>query len=260
MRAVDPPATLRQRYDDWDWTPAWAYKHVVTTWRLTAGDGRVRYLKVRAVEETPSLLDEAVRLRWAADHLPVPVVLDCGTAGNGDWLLLDGLPGRDATDPDLRARPEWLVPVLAKALRRFHEVPVTECPFRLGVDDALATVRSRVATGRAVHADLHDEFRFLSLDKALTLLAELAPASEDLVVCHGDYCFPNVLVDGGTVTAYLDLGELAVADRWWDVAVGSWSTTWNIGPGWEKCFLDAYGIEPDRERMTFYRLLYDLIS
>lgn len=42
--------------------------------------------------------------------------------------------------------------------------------------------------------------------------------------------------------------------------MGSWSTKWNIGPGWEQLFLDAYGIEEDRLRMTFYRLLYDLIS
>lgn len=260
MRRVDPPASLRRRYADWDWSPAWAYQGVVTTWRLAAGDGRTRYLKVRAVEEAPRLLDEAVRLRWAAAHLPVPVVLDSGTAGDGDWLLLDGLPGRDGTAPELLARPAFLVPALAKALRRFHEVPVAGCPFRLSIDDALATVRSRVATGQAAHDDLHDEFQHLSLDEALAVLDDLAPATEDLVVCHGDYCFPNVLLQGGTVTAYLDLGELAVADRWWDVAVASWSTTWNVGPGWEGCFLDAYGIDPDPDRITFYRLLYDLIS
>ncbi len=65
------------------------------------------------------------------------------------------------------------------------------------------------------------------------------------MVCHGDYCFPNVLIEDGSVTGYLDLGELAVADRWWDLAVGSWSTAWNIGPGWEEVFLDSYGVVPD---------------
>ncbi len=40
----------------------------------------------------------------------------------------------------------------------------------------------------------------------------------------------------------------------------TWSTKWNIGPGWERLFLDSYGIEADPERMTFYRLVYDLIS
>lgn len=160
----------------------------------------------------------------------------------------------------LSEQPERLVPILACALRRFHEAPVDVCPFRLTTESAIATVRHRVAVGRAEHADLHEEFSHLSLDDALAILEHLAPENEELVVCHGDYCFPNVLIEDDRVTGYLDLGELAVADRWWDIAVGSWSTTWNIGSGWEQLFFDSYGVPPDRDRITFYRLLYDLIS
>ena len=45
----------------------------------------------------------------------------------------------------------------------------------------------------------------------------------------------------GVVTGYVDLGELAVADRWWDLAVATWSLTWDLGPGWEAEFLACYG-------------------
>jgi kanamycin kinase len=69
-----------------------------------------------------------------------------------------------------------------------------------------------------------------------------------------------VLVADGRVTGFVDLGELGVADRWWDLAVGSWSVTWNFGPGWEQVFLDAYGVEWDPGRVAFFRLLYDLVS
>lgn len=259
MRRVDPPPGVRERYKAWTWSVAWSYQTVVTTWRLSSAT-RVRYLKVRAVEETPRLLAEATRLRWARDHLPVPAVVDSGTEADVDWLLVDALPGRDATTPQLKARPEWLVPLLARGLRRFHEAPVDACPFRLTVEDALDAVRQRVADGQADQADLHAEFRHLSLDDAVATLEGWAPHENDLVVCHGDYCFPNVLIEDGAVTGYVDVGELAVADPWLDLAVASWSTTWNVGPGWEKLFLDAYGVEEDPRRMSFYRLLYDLIS
>ena len=53
---------------------------------------------------------------------------------------------------------------------------------------------------------------------------------------------------------------MCIRDRWWDVAIGAWSTTWNVGPGWEQLFYESYGIEPDPERIAFYRLLYDLAS
>ena len=99
------------------------------------------------------------------------------------------------------------------------------------------------------------------MNAALERLESLRPQSEDLVVCHGDYCFPNILLDdAGAVTGYVDLGELAIADRWWDVTLGAWSTTWNVGPGYEDLFYDSYGIEPDADRIAFYRLLYDLAS
>jgi kanamycin kinase len=257
---VEPPAALRDRYGDWSWSSAWTYEGAVTTWRLSTPAGAVLFLKVRAVEESPTLADEAVRLEWARGHLTVPTVLGCGTDGDAEWLLLEALPGRDATAPELRARPDLTVPLLARGLRRFHQTPAEACPFRLTLEGALDTVRRRVAEGRATHGDLHPEFSHLSLDDAVRMLEELKPAGEDLVVCHGDYCFPNVLVEDDEVTAYLNLGELAVADRWWDLAVASWSTTWNVGPGYEQLFLDSYGIDPDPRRITFYRLLYDLIS
>ena len=44
------------------------------------------------------------------------------------------------------------------------------------------------------------------------------------------------------------------------IAVGAWSVTWNIGPGWEDLFYESYGVAPDPDRITFYRLLYDLAS
>jgi kanamycin kinase len=58
----------------------------------------------------------------------------------------------------------------------------------------------------------------------------------------------------------LDIGELVVADRWWDLAIGSWSVTWNLGPGLEELFYSSYGAEAHQQKIGFFRLLYDLIG
>jgi len=39
--------------------------------------------------------------------------------------------------------------------------------------------------------------------------------------------------------------------------VAAMSTTWNYGPGWEDALYDAYGIEPDAERIAYYRALWN---
>ena len=200
-------------------------------------------------------------MRWARDHLPVPEVLECGVDLAVEWMLTAELPGRDATSPELKADPRALVTRLAQGLRLFHEAPVDKCPFDFTLEVAISSVRDRVARGLVnPEMDLHPEHRHLTPQTALEELERMRPATEDLVVCHGDYCLPNVLIDDSKVVGFLDLGEVGIADRWWDLAVGAWSVTWNLGPGWEEHFLSTYGVDADEERIAFYRLLYDLSS
>jgi kanamycin kinase len=95
---------------------------------------------------------------------------------------------------------------------------------------------------------------------ALELAAAIPPVDR-LVVCHGDACAPNTLLGpDGHWTGHVDLGLLGTADRWADLAVATWSTEWNYGPGWERRLLDAYGVRPDADRSRYYRLLWDLSS
>jgi kanamycin kinase len=85
------------------------------------------------------------------------------------------------------------------------------------------------------------------------------PPDDVLVVCHGDACAPNTLIgDDGRWSAHVDLGCLGVADRWADLAVASWSLTWNYEADWQGLFFDTYGVEPDTDRIDYYRLLYEL--
>jgi len=231
------------------------------TYRLSKGSGEARYLKLAQVGGFPRLEDEADRMKWAYDYLPVPKVIEQGADGYVSWLITDALPGLDATDPSLTAAPESLVRVLAQGLRAFHEVPVENCPFDFRLDRALDHARDRLEEGRIDPArDFHPEFSHLSAQEAIEHLHRTRPDSERTVVCHGDYCFPNVLIVGGVATGFVDLGELGVADRWWDLAVASWSVTWNLGPGYEDLFLEAYGLERDHDRIEFFRLLYDVVS
>jgi kanamycin kinase len=243
------PATLV-----WDNGPARA-------WQLTGPDGQQLYLKTAPADAAVPLPAEAGRTRWARTAgLPVPGILVACGDGQADWLLSEALPGIMAAHPGLRADPATLVPILALALRRFHDTPAAECPFPFAAADALARVRRRVAADQIRLEDMHDQHRHLGPAGALAELERLRPDREDLVACHGDYCLPNVLIEDGAATGFVDLGELGVADRWWDLAAGSWSVIWNLRPGWEDLFLAAYGVERDERRIAFYRLLYDMTS
>jgi kanamycin kinase len=147
-------------------------------------------------------------------------------------------------------------------LGRFHgEAPVAACPFDFRLDAAVAQAHRKVREGRIeVARDFHEEHLHLEVADALVELDRLRPGGEDVVVCHGDSCPPNVLIARGRAVGFVDLGGLGVADRWWDLAVATWAVSWNFGPGLEGLLLDVYGEPPDPARQAFYRLLFDLAS
>lgn len=245
------------------WEPSLAYRLVadVTTWRLRGPGGAVRFAKVDTAGRYPSLRGEAERMTWAAPYLPVPRVVAYEQFGVVTVLVTDALPGREATDPVWRDDLAGLVRALGRGLRSFHESVGEEwCPFRFEVARALEHVSRRVRTDDIDPSGFHDEHASFTPAAALAELEATVPDDEDLVVCHGDYCAPNVLLQHGAVTGYVDLGELGAADRWWDVAVGAWSAGWNFGSALEAVFYEGYGIAPDPARIRFYRLLYDLVS
>ncbi len=262
QRDSEPPDVLAQVAPGW--VPELAYRQLpdVTTWRLRGPDGAVRFAKVdTAGGRYPTLRAESERMAWAAPYLPVPEVVAYEQVRSSTVLLTEALPGRDATHPDWRTDLPALVTALGRGLRAFHEAVAEEwCPFRFDVARALDHVQHRLGSGLIGSADLHEEHAHLTPVAAVAELEATAPDHEDLVVCHGDYCAPNVLLDGDRVTGYVDLGELGVADRWWDVAVGAWSVGWNFGVGLEPLFYESYGVTPEPDRIRFYRLLYDLVS
>ena len=208
------PSRCEPRTAEWTWDVAWEWPEVATTWRLErpSPDGtRVRFLKVVQTDHYPTALDESARTQWASLFLPVPIVLDSGSGDGVDWLLTDGVD-RHRRDPSPAARPTRRAscrsspaasPTSTRAPRSRSARSISGSPPRS------PHARERVRAGIVKQSDLHPEFQHLSLDDAVAELERLRPASEDLVVCHGDYCFPNVLLDdAGAITGYLDLGEL----------------------------------------------------
>ena len=212
--------------------PVWRNELGGLTFQLGTGTAR-RFVKWAPPGSGIDLGAEAARLRWAVRFTAVPRVAAEGA--DGSWLLTDGLPGRSAVDGRWLRDPGPAVRAIGTGLRALHEaLPVADCPFDWTAERRLRGVADRRGLGPV-------------------------PPVDRLVVCHGDACAPNTLVaDDGTCSGHVDLGTLGIADRWSDLAVATWSTQWNYGPGWEKPLLDAYGIAPDPERTTFYRHLWEL--
>ena len=220
------------------------------TFRVGSGISGVEYIKVakqRAGANAARFTQEARRLRWAARYVAVPEVLGLGLdqtpdqtpAGDWAWLRTAGLPCLSAVHPRWLAAPEMAVRAIGAGLRMLHDrLPVRACPFDWSADSRLSTLTP------ARRARLGEP-----------------PPVDQLVVCHGDACAPNTVIDDGGLVAtcrgHVDFGSLGVADRWADLAVATLSSGWNYpGRVWDAEFFAAYGVEPDPVRIAYYLRLW----
>jgi kanamycin kinase len=189
----------------------------------------------------------------------VPQLLGEGADETGSWIITSAVPGHMAVTSRWKAEPRTAVTAIGRGLRALHDaLPVPDCPFSWSTSQRLADARRRAGQGLLTPGRWHPDHQHLSVPQALALLDDV-PAVDELVVCHGDSCAPNTLLaDDGRWSGHVDLGALGVADRWADLAVATWSATWNYGPDWEPLLLQAYSVAPDPDRTRYYRLLYEL--
>lgn len=232
---VDVPPRVRMLARGATLVPVWRNGYGGLTFRSGAGE----FIKYGPVNAESSMAEEAERLAWAARYTRVPTVRETGTDGRYEWLVTAALPGLSAVDSRWREHPAVAVRAVGEGLRALHDaLPVDDCPFDWSVASRLARAAER---GIVVDAALREP-----------------PAIDRLVVCHADACCPNTLLgEDGRWLGHVDLGVLGVADRWADIAVAAMSTVWNYGRGWEEALLDAYGVDPDEERMAYYRNLWN---
>jgi aminoglycoside phosphotransferase len=237
---------------------AWENEAGGLTFEVGDGPDRV-FIKWAPRGSDVDLGAEAARLAWAAPFSPVPVVIQQGSDAQGSWLVTRALPGRSAVDLRWVADPGPAVQAIGIGLRALHDaLPVESCPYSWSAADRLGAVQRRAATGLVNAGQWHEENRGMTVGEALERLAA-PPAVDRAVVCHGDACTPNTLLtDDGRWSGHVDFGALGVGDRWADLAIATWSTVWNYGPGWEDPLLAAYGVAPDPGRTRYYRLLWDL--
>ncbi|MBO0679254.1 APH(3'') family aminoglycoside O-phosphotransferase [Mycolicibacterium sp. S2-37] len=204
-----------------DWQPVTSGESGARVFRSADG---TTFRKAVDITDWESLADERDRIVWAAAHgVPGPVVLDWNRNDVEAELILGAVPGVPADRlSEAAVAAAW--PSIVDAVRSLHEIPVDDCPYRRDLETMLALARAVVGRD-AVHRDfLADEDRAVpaaALLQRVTRDAAVRRTQEldDLVVCHGDLCLPNILVSDASVSGFVDLGRLGVADRHADLAL-----------------------------------------
>ncbi len=211
------------------------------------------------IERHPSTLEQEVsRLHWLEQKLNVPRVVAFASDGTCDFLLLTVVPGKDATEdlPGLSLHDR--VGLVATGLWQIHRIDIADCPFDRTLDAELCLARTRVEQGLVSEEDLEDHQKGRSIKAILNDLEERRPSSETAVFTHGDYSLPNIMIDRGRVSGFLDWRDGGIGDPYRDLPIVAKSIVRNWGEEWVDLFYKCYGLQDgvDQEKMEYYRLLY----
>ena len=193
-----------------------------------------RYLKWNPRRTGIDLQREVARLGWISRRHPAPKVIHSGSDDEAQWLLTAAVPGEPAVGDTWLARRSEAIAAVAAGLRAIHAIEVSDFPHDWTAEVWVGRQPSSIGS---------------------------RPPLDDPVLVHGDACAPNTLIAStGTWTGNVDFGDLAVGDRWADLAIASMSLDWNFGEGHQPELFDAYGIQPDDDRIRYYRALWHLES
>jgi len=211
---------------------------------------------------------EAERLRWLSEQgLPVPEVVALGCNDELEWVVTRRLPGRPAArhwNPDERWR---VIDVVAEVASTLHGLPVEQCPFERRLAQLVHQARVSMSLGALDLDDMDQSHEGWTAQQLWDELSRLTPPPEDdLVVCHGDLCLDNVLVDPETLTlaGILDVDRAGVADRWTDLALALYNIgqddVWGYGKPHAEHFLRRYGCTTvDQDKLTYFQLLDEFL-
>lgn len=230
-------------------------------WRCPLPGQAPRYLKVAPVDAQLALEQEAARLRWMRDRgLPVPAVLAYLRQGDAEYLLTEAAVGVPASASEWREAAERVATALGRGLARLHATDVATCPFDRRVDRQLKEARARLARGMVREDDFDACRRGRDAAELFTELLGMVPGEENLVLVHGDFCLPNVLLtqtEGGLhVTGLVDCGRAGIGDRHQDLALAVRSLTANLGHETVAPFLSAYDGPPvNAQSLAFFTVL-----
>lgn len=223
--------------------------------RLEAPSRQTLIIKVFDCARADRSQAEAARINWLRSiGIQVPRVLDALSASAGCWLVMECLPGNNATVA--LDKPAVKVHEIGAALASLHSVTADACPFDETLSTKIALAKINVDNNRVDVEDFDDDHLGFGAKELFQAMQRLQPSIEEIVVTHGDASLPNMMLNEGKFTGFVDCGKVGRADRYQDLALACRSIKFNLGPEWVGPFLWSYGATSiDEERMRFYRML-----
>lgn len=216
------------------------------------------YLKIFDGRHSSELRSEVERTKWLGRRgITVPRFVRIFDEPSVAAALMTAVPGRHPHE--IRRPLPDLLGDLARGLHALHSVSAAACPFDETVKVRLATARATIGRGLIKADDFAQRNQGMDPETLYRRLVEGIPASEDLVVVHGDATFDNLLIDDDGRLGFLDCGHAGRGDRYLDLSTVMTAIEEHFGRDKIELFSAFYGKpELDWNKLAYFSDLYEL--
>ncbi len=263
---MDLPQQLKDRLDLTEVTyPSMGYsdaKVLLVKHGYQNKDIVIKYSHQEAIEK------EAQILLWLKDKIRVPKVYFHFCEEDMYYLVMEMLPGEMGQNGFTYMSKEEMIVLYANEIKKWHQIPFTDFPSYNTLEDKLNHVKNNIENNLVKTQYFEREFKGMSGKELYNLMMKHYPIKFDLVLCHGDVCMPNFMLENKKVTGWIDVVGCGVNDRYLDIAIALRTLRFNcelfndtFTQEDEELFLKTYGIKTlDIDKVLFYICLDELTN
>ena len=219
------------------------------------------YLKINTVGTGFNLENEKIILEWIGSKLPVPKVIYFSNQNGNEFLLQTEIKGKVAYEAKSSTQKRRNIRILAEGLKKIHELDYKDCPIKNSPEKFLKIGKERMLKGLVQTKEFDNRWNSLTPKSLYDQILRIKPSHFDYVFCHGDYCLPNIIINEGKLSGFIDWVYGGISDRYQDLAAVIWSIGFNFGEKWIKYFIQDYGLEElDYDRIKFHQMLSEFYA
>ena len=205
-------------------------------------------------------------MKWLKGKIPVPEVICHEIYNNNSYLLMSKINGLMSCDTYYLEHSELLLKLISKAFKILWSIDISDCPVVKDIDTKLKEARIRVKNNIINRNNFKNE-KFKEPEDLLLWLENNKPEYEP-VFSHGDFCLPNIILEGDDkISGFIDIGDAGISDKWYDITLCYISLKNNFNGSYggkvypkfdPNILFEVLEIEPNYKKIEYFTLLEEL--
>lgn len=177
----------------------------VDVYEVLTKDGKEAILKIQRLSTRNDLHEEYVRIKWLQNRFRVPKLYYYDEINNVKYMLMEKIDGVPAH------KYENFAYIIGKKLREFHDIDLKDCKFIQNSVEILE--KNAIKNIDIIYPQIQEQYE-MSKDEIINFIKNNVP--KDIVLVHGDYSLPNILINESGEVGVIDLGDVSISSKYFD--------------------------------------------